>query len=180
MDGFLAALTGDVAFEVGPGAGAMPVGGAILIGVSDAAAVQRTLDGLADLMLVASASRGRSRPRRAASPGGRAASRGFPAAFEARWRTSTYQDTTIRYLDDSSISSTGFLPAYAVVDGAAIIGSSPDEVRKVIDVKNGALSNITASSAYTEAVAGCRRRGDPVRRRGGDDVDGSPIPPAWP
>ncbi len=63
MDDALAALTGDLAFEVGPGSGPVPAAGAILIGVRDASAVQRTLDGLADLVIARSASRGRSATR---------------------------------------------------------------------------------------------------------------------
>jgi hypothetical protein len=154
MDDFLAALTGDVAFEIGPGTGAMPVGGAVLIGVSDTPAAQRTLDGLADLLLAAER-RSESVALSQSGLSGRElrqlrASRTFP---RAALRTSTYQGTTIRYLEDPSLSGTGLLPAYAVVDGAAIIGSSPDEVREVIDAKNGTRSNITASSAYTSAVA---------------------------
>jgi hypothetical protein len=69
------------------------------------------------------------------------------------WRSSTYQGTTIRYLDDPSIASSGFIPAYAVVDGAAIIGSSPAEIREVLDAKNGTRSNITTSSTYAQALA---------------------------
>ena len=72
VDDALAALTGDLAFEVGPGSGPVPAAGAILIGVRDASAVQRTLDGLADLTEVP----------------------------KGTWRTSTYLGTTIRYLDD--------------------------------------------------------------------------------
>ena len=154
MDDFLAALTGDLAFEVGPGTGAMPVGGAILIGVSDASVAQRTLDGLADLVLVA------QRRSESVAPSHSGLSerelrelRASQRVPQATFKTSTYRGTTIRYLDDPSISSTGFLPAYAVVDGAAIIGTSPAEVRKLIDTRNGTRSNITASSAYAQALA---------------------------
>jgi len=154
VDEVLAALTGDLAFEVGSASGPVPVGGAILIGVSDAAAAQRTLDGLAGLVLAAQRrsesfapsqsglSERELRELEASQPGPK-----------AMWRTSTYQGTTIRYLDDPSVASTGFLPAYAVFDGAAVIGSSPAEIRKVIDVKNGTELNITASSTYTQALA---------------------------
>ena len=125
VDDALAALTGDLAFEVGPGSGPVPAGGAIVIGVRDASAVQRTLDGLADLTEV---------PKRT-------------------WRTSAYLGTTIRYLDDPDLSGTGFVPAYAVVDRAAIVASSPTEIRKVIDTGAGSGPNIGASSSYGRAVA---------------------------
>jgi hypothetical protein len=125
VDDALAALTGDLAFEVGPGSGPVPAAGAIVIGVRDASAVQRTLDGLADLTEVP----------------------------KGTWRTSTYLGTTIRYLDDPDLSGTGFVPAYAVVDGAAIVASSPTEIRKVIDTGAGGGPNIGASSSYGRAVA---------------------------
>jgi hypothetical protein len=125
VDDALAALTGDLVFEVGPGSGPVPVAGAIVIGVRDASAVQRTLDGLADLTEVP----------------------------KGTWRTSTYLGTTIRYLDDPDLSGTGFVPAYAVVDGAAIVASSPTEIRKVIDTGAGSGPNIGASSSYGRAVA---------------------------
>jgi hypothetical protein len=154
VDAALAALTGDVAFEVGPGSGAMPVGGAILIGVSDTSAAQRTLDALADLVLAAQ----RRSESFALSESGLSKRElrelgVFESAPKAAWRTSTYADTTIRYLDAPSISSGGFLPAYAVVDGVAIIGTSPAAIRKVIDVMNGTESSITTSSTYAQALS---------------------------
>ena len=127
VDDTLAALTGDLAFEVGPGSGPVPAAGAILIGVRNASAVQRTLDGLADLVLA-------------------------EAVPKATWRSSTYQGTTIRYLDDPELTGTGFVPAYAVVEGAAIVASSPTEIRRVIDTGAGSQPNISASSSYRRAV----------------------------
>jgi hypothetical protein len=125
VDDALATLTGDLAFEVGPGSGPVPAAGAVVIGVRDASAVQRTLDGLADLTEVP----------------------------KGTWRTSTYLGTTIRYLDDPALTGTGFVPAYAVVDGAAIVASSPTEIRKVIDTGAGSGPNIGGSSSYGRAVA---------------------------
>jgi hypothetical protein len=157
IDDALSALTGDTTFEIGPGSGATPVGGALVLGVDDPAAVQHTLDGLADLAL-ASQQRahvsspfpvqgGRSRQQmtqlRPLKPG---------PGPEVAWRTTTYQGTTIRYLVDPSLSGSGFLPAYAVLDEAALIASSPAEIRKLIDVKGGEPS-ITSTSAYTRALA---------------------------
>jgi Protein of unknown function (DUF3352) len=148
LDDTLAALTGDLALEVGPG-GLVPAG-AILIGVRDPAAVQFTLDGLADLVLAA-------QPRAEAPAFGEGSGLKrhdvLGAAPKATWRTSTYLDTTIRYLDDPELSGTGFVPAYAVVDGAAIVASSPTEIRKVIDTGAGSEPNIGASSSYGRAVA---------------------------
>jgi hypothetical protein len=157
IDDALSALTGDATFEIGPGSGGMPVGGALVLGVDDPAAVQHTLDRLADLALASRqrahasslfpAQGGRSRQQmtelKSLKPG---------PEPKVSWRTTTYQSTTIRYLDDPSLSGSGFLPAYAVVDGAALIGSSPAEIRKLIDVKGG-QPGITSSSTYTRALA---------------------------
>jgi hypothetical protein len=125
----------------------VPAAGAILIGVRDASAVQRTLDGLAGVVLADQRERGRStgvdlsaRERLGAVP-------------KARWRTSTYQGTTIRYQDDPGLSGTGFVPAYAVIEGAAIVGSSPTEIRKVIDTGAGSEPSISTSSSYRRAVS---------------------------
>jgi hypothetical protein len=151
VDDTLAALTGDLAFEVGPGSGPVPAAGAIVIGVRDASAVQRTLDGLADLVLAAQGRPGAIRPA-FGDPSGPTHHDVLGAVPEATWRTSTYQGTTIRYLDDPELSDMGFVPAYAVVEGAAIVGSSPTEVRKVIDTGAGSEPNIGASSSYGRAV----------------------------
>jgi hypothetical protein len=148
LDDTLAALTGDLAFEVGPGSGPVPAG-AILIGVRDPSAIQRTLDGLADLVILAR--------RRAEDPAFGDLSElerqnVDKAVPKATWRSSTYQDTTISYLDDPELSGTGFVPSYAVVEGAAIVGSSPTEIRKVIDTQAGNEPNIGESSSYLGAV----------------------------
>ena len=161
VDDALSALTGDMAFEIGPGSGATPVGGALVLGVNDPAAVQHTLDGLADLAL---ASQQRARAF-SPLPGGDDRSREQPTQLglvqlktKVAWRTTTYQGTTIRYLVDPSLSGSGFLPAHAVVDGAAMIGSSPAEIRKLIDVTDGQPS-IMSSSTYTRALARVPRGG---------------------
>jgi flagellar basal body-associated protein FliL len=155
VDDALSALTGDMAFEIGPGSGATPVGGAVVLGVTNPDAVQHTLDGLADLALASQQRAGALSP----VPGAGDRSREqltqlgtLQPAPRVAWRSTTYQGTTIRYLDDPSLSGSGFLPAYAVVDGAAMIASSPAEIRKLIDVKGGQPS-IMSSSAYTRALA---------------------------
>jgi hypothetical protein len=152
VDDALSALTGDLAFEIGSGSGLAPAGGAILIGVTDTTAIERTLDGLADLALAA------ERPVDPVAPAlvdqsTRTSELTLIDVPRPTWRTSRYHGTTIRYLDDPSLSGTGLLPAYAVVDGAAIIGSSPGEIRRVLDTRAGSQPSITASSAYRNALA---------------------------
>jgi hypothetical protein len=159
IDDALSALTGDTTFEIGPGSGATPVGGALVLGVDDPAAVQHTLDGLADLALASQQRASVSSPFPV--QGGRSRQQmtqlrplkpGPGPGPDVAWRTTTYQGTTIRYLVDPSLSGSGFLPAYAVLDEAALIASSPAEIRKLIDVKGGQPS-ITSSPAYTRALA---------------------------
>lgn len=156
IDDALSALTGDMAFEIGPGSGATPVGGALVLGVDDPAAVQHTLDGVADLALASQQRAYASAPVPAQGDrsGGQMTELSLlqlGPAPKVGWRTTTYQGTTIRYLVDPTLSGSGFLPAYAVVDGVAMIGSSPAEIRKLIDVKGGQPS-ITSSLAYTRAL----------------------------
>lgn len=152
VDDALDGLTGDMAFEVGPGTGAMPVGLAVLLGVDDPAAAQRTLDGLAELLVA----RERTSDEAYLSESGLSRRQqrelGLWRPARSEWRTSTYHGISIRYLDDPSLSNM-FLPAYAVVEGAVVVASSPAEVRRIIDTANGARSNITTSSTYTRALA---------------------------
>jgi Protein of unknown function (DUF3352) len=155
IDDALSALTGDATFEIGPGSGATPVGGALILGVDDPAPVQHTLDRLADLALASQQRAHASSPFPA--QGGRSRQqmtqlRSLEPGPGVAWRITTYQGATIRYLDDPSLSGSGYLPAYAVLDGAALVGSSPAEIRKLIDVKGGQPS-ITSFSAYTRALA---------------------------
>ncbi|HZD80620.1 MAG TPA: DUF3352 domain-containing protein [Actinomycetota bacterium] len=156
VDQMLAALTGDVAVEVAPEAPATPIGGAVVLGVSDAKAVQRTLDGLARLAIRA------QRRAEGAVPtpfgdltGTVVLAKSFtPEAPTVRLRTTTYRGVRIRYVEDPSLSAmSGVLPAYAVVDGAAIIGSTPMDVRKVIDVRDGIRASIVDSPSYLDALA---------------------------
>jgi hypothetical protein len=150
VDEALAALTGDVALEIGPGTGEVPAG-AVAIGVTDPSAVGRTLDGLAELALSAARGLDPIAPDLGDVPGS-TGDLGLADAPRPRWRTSTYEGTTIRYLDDPHISDMGLVPAYAVLDGAAILASSPGEIRKVIDARDGVRPNITSSTAYATAL----------------------------
>jgi flagellar basal body-associated protein FliL len=161
VDDALSALTGDMAIEIGPGSGATPVGGALVLGVNDPSPVQHTLDGLADLALASQQRAPAFSP--VPAEGDRSTRRLTQLGLlqpgpKVAWRTTTYQGTAIRYLVDPSLSGSGFLPAYAVVDGAAMIGSSPAEIRKLIDVKGGQPS-ILSSSTYTRALARVPRGG---------------------
>ncbi len=114
--GFLEHVTGDLAIEMAPG-DAIGVGGALLVGVDDDAAARDALDilmirivpGTADVSVTAS---GRVRDRER----------------HADWRDEEYQGTTITYAAASEIPI-----AYAVRDGVAVIGTTPEQVAAVLD-----------------------------------------------
>jgi hypothetical protein len=151
VDATLAGLTGDVAVEVGPGTGAMPVGGAILLGVGDEEAARRTMDALAELV-VAGDRTSELDPSESGLSKRELRELGLWPPERPEWQTSTYQGTTIRYLEDPGLA-TVLLPAYAVVDGAAIVASSPAEVRRIIDTASGAHESIATSPTYLQAMA---------------------------
>ena len=157
VDEALASLTGDVAVEVGPGTDG-PVGAAVLLGVDETGPAQKTLDELAQtvvpLLQSASGPYGQvwtkhqikkfvelgADPNDFVSP-----------ALTIRWRSTTYQGTTIKYLEHSDLAGSGFAPSYAVLDGAAVIATDPGEIRQLIDVQNGEAA-ITGVPRYVDAI----------------------------
>jgi hypothetical protein len=153
LDDTISSLTGDAVFEVGHGTAAVPAGGALVIGITDQAPVQRTLDQLAELVLAYQSS-----PTFTAQPTVRLTKRqGTSLGIltrqpKASWKSTTYQGTTIRYLQGSGLDLMGLAPAYAMLDGAAVIASNPAEIRKLIDTK-AAGSDVTTSAAYARALA---------------------------
>jgi hypothetical protein len=123
-NGVLSHLTGDLAIEVRSGAGSAFPGGALLAGTDDAAAVSSFLDSLVG---------------------------GFGSL--APIHTETYRGATITSLAIPGIGDTGVAPAYTVADGMAVIGSSPAEVRAVLDA-HATGTRITATPGFTAAGGG--------------------------
>ena len=123
-NGALSHLTGDVALEVRTPAGSAYPGGALLAATDDAAAMHSFLDGLAG---------------------------GFGAL--APTHTETYRGATITSIPIPGLGDAGVAPAYTVADGMVLIGSSPAEVRAVLDA-HATGSRITASPAFTAAGGG--------------------------
>jgi Protein of unknown function (DUF3352) len=153
LDDTISALTGDAVFEVGHGTAAVPAGGALVIGISDAAPVQHTLDQLADLALAYQSSSTFTVQPTAGLTKRQERSLGLLTRQpKPSWKTISYQGTTIRYLQGSGLDLMGLAPAYAVLDGAAVIASNPAEIRKLIDTK-AAGSDVTTSAAYARALA---------------------------
>jgi hypothetical protein len=152
VDETLASLTGDVAFEVSPGAEG-PIGAAVLLGVDETGPAQKTLDEIAQAIVpLLQSSYGTASSGTAAS----ASTEDLPLGLGLnhrfiRWRSTSYQGTTIKYLEDSDLASTGLAPAYAVLDGAAVIATDPGEIKRLINVKNGGPS-ITSAPRYVEAL----------------------------
>jgi len=119
--GVLTHLTGDLAVEVRSHAGSAVPGGALLLGVDDAAAVRGFLDRLA----------------------------GGSSALAAT-HTETYRGAQITSLAVGVLGDTGIAPAYAVTGGMAIIGSSPAEVRAAIDA-HASGARVTTAPGFVAA-----------------------------
>ena len=66
-----------------------------------------------------------------------------------RWITETYEGVEITTFDDPNEAP--FAPSYAVIEGAGVVGLSPDAVRAVIDARAG--RSIARSPGYTDAMA---------------------------
>lgn len=125
-NGLLGLLSGAVGLQVGPGSGLLPVGGTVLIGSNDGAAVQTWLD--ANLSKLLSSDLLGAKPS---------------------MRTEDYNGVTITYADP--LSPVPF--AYGVVNDTVVIGSSPNAVEGAVDLaQNG--GGITTDGGYTSATAG--------------------------
>ncbi|HEX6493803.1 MAG TPA: DUF3352 domain-containing protein [Candidatus Dormibacteraeota bacterium] len=122
--GVLSHLTGDVALEVRAGAGSAYPGGALLAATDDAAAMRSFLDGIIG---------------------------DFGAL--APIHTETYRGATITSIPIPGIGDAGLAPAYTVADGMVVIGSSPAEVRAVLDA-HATGTRITATSGFTAGPGG--------------------------
>lgn len=157
VDETLASLTGDVAIEVSPGTEG-PVGAAVLLGVDGTAPAQKTLDELAQTVVpLLQSTYGPAAPGLTKHDIKELERLGIdPASLDIqvptiRWRSVDYQGTTIKYLEHSDLAGSGLAPAYAVLDGAAVIATDPGEIRQLIDVQNGA-PGITSAARYVDAI----------------------------
>lgn len=139
-DGLLSTLTGDMTLEVAPGTPGLPVSGALILGVNDptkfAAAVTKLKDLAASQSCIASSTAGGFIAPATCTP---------PPA--PKWQTEDYKGTTITFLPASGGTSV----AYATLDGAGVIGISPDSIKALIDAKVG--QNITSNTNFTTAKA---------------------------
>jgi hypothetical protein len=127
-DGVLQHLTGDVGFQAGPGSGLFPVGGTVMIGVDDAGAVQSWLDTHLPVLL---------------------ARTGVPGLSTRTLKTEDYNGVKITY---SAVPTTPV--AWGVVNGALVIGLSPNAVEQAVDLSQGNGPSITSNSAFSSATEG--------------------------
>jgi hypothetical protein len=183
--GVLNTLTGDMAMEVGPGASGSAVpAGAIMVGTTDAATMQKFLDTATGFLLQNLGASGSSSFQcqgvavaqstgtctgtsfgPVACPPGLSKTMcqelkrshqgpGFPIRPPAppKPHTEIYQGVKITSFQDPAFGSSGFAPAYAVVDGAGVIATSPDEIKHLIDTKASGQT-LDSTSAYRDATA---------------------------
>ena len=125
-DGLAGKLTGDAALFVNPPtSSSLPVSAVAVLGTNDPQAVEGVLQKLGTLL----------------TNGGQL----------AQWQDQKDGAVDIHYLDLSA--QAGVLPAYAMVDGYAVIGTDPAAVRHAVDAHRGVESSITASPVFKRSGA---------------------------
>jgi hypothetical protein len=128
-NGVLAHLTGEAALEVGPGQTRYP-GGAVLIGTTDRAGMERFLQQLSE----------------AVAPLSQRTAQGMTVQH------TTYHGALITTLVVGQVSAEGYAPSYTVTQGFAIVGSSLTEVEAVISAHETGAT-IARADHYRAAVA---------------------------
>jgi len=134
--GLLSQLTGDVAVEGSSQGGAIPYGGALLVGTNDPSATSTWLDRtLRQLPL------GRTSYEPTKHGGVRLVQR------PATWHTIERGEATITY------ASGGDLPlAYSVVGNVAVIATSPEQIEAILDARSSG-SVISSDAGFVAATA---------------------------
>jgi len=136
-DGLLSQLTGDVAVEATSQTGPIPVGGVLMAGTRDPAATASWLDDTLTKLPI-----GGSSVKPTADGGYRIVRR------PVGWSTERRGDVTITYVGSGSE-----LPiAYAVIGDVAVVGTSLEQVERVVDT-HGTGSSISSSPRFTSATA---------------------------
>jgi hypothetical protein len=121
---FLDSLTGDVALAVMPTVPGAMLSGVVMVGTDDEAAMEATIRSLVDV----TASAGR-----------------------ARWKSQDHGGVEVTTLVDRN-NFTSFAFSYAVVDGAGVLGVSPEAVFAVVGTSQGG-SSVASSAAYLDAMS---------------------------
>jgi hypothetical protein len=151
------ALSGDFGVVVTPSSGRSPAG-AVLMATDDEAAMQTFLDVIAPMAASAfTGSSGGDAGDGSLMPPGLPMTPSTDAitplsvVTAPQWQTEDYEGATISYLRLPDAMAEDPEPAYAVTDGMAIIATSPDEIKKLIDAHGG--SQITSSPNYEAAIS---------------------------
>ena len=126
VNDLLSHLTGDVSVQVAPGSGMLPVSGTALVGIDDADAVSAWLDRYVPLLL----------------------EQGDLPGTSVTLTTEKHDGVTI-----TSVAGAPTPLAWAVLDHALVVGLSPADVAKAIDLDHGGSGGITSDPGYTSAVA---------------------------
>jgi hypothetical protein len=127
-------LSGDFGVEVSPGTESSHLpAGALLIDTSDDSGMRTFLDHVASLVTEELA-------------------KTAPRAPSSRFLHQTYRGVDVSYLSGSELSAFGVIPAYAVTDGTAIVGSSLEEVEAIIDARTDGM-NVTSAPNLVAATS---------------------------
>jgi hypothetical protein len=147
--GVLPHLTGDAGLEVGFGSNGIPAG-AIVLGTNDAASMNAFFG---KLLLLAEGAAGFGFSGSGA--GSSFGSTSFIQPPASHITKTTYRGVAITSWTSPALGSLGagaLSPSYAVLDGMGIIGTTPAEVRAIIDTHKGGTS-IAADATYKTASA---------------------------
>jgi uncharacterized protein DUF3352 len=162
------ALTGDVALEARPGTDG-PVAGALVLGTDDERTMQDLFDSLGlivaeevakqeaiDAVYAKAFGEGGAAPEDAAKELARIERQvsqirlhGVPISG---LNTEEYHGVTITSFSNDALRSVGVAPAYAVLDGAAAVATSPDEIRALIDTEASG-DDVRSATVYSQAAA---------------------------
>jgi hypothetical protein len=120
-------LTGTLAVEVGPGASGPVPGGAAIVGIRNATDFRGFLDRVA------------------------AFAAGELGASTVAPHTEIYRGAQIVSMPIPDLAPLGFVPAYTVTPEVAIVGTSADEVKALLDTKQ-AGNDLTTTPTFRRAV----------------------------
>ncbi len=134
VEDLLSHFTGDAAVQVAAGTGLLPVGGTVAVGIDDADAVSAWLDRYVPILL-------------SQDPGGPGITLG----------SEEHDGVKITVLSGKPSAFQEGAPvqpiSWAVLDDALVVGLSPADVAKVIDLAHGNGDAIAADPGYTAATA---------------------------
>jgi hypothetical protein len=155
------ALTGDLAIEARPSTDG-PVAGAFLLGTDDEKTMQDLLDSFGGIFAEQQAQQqaigelyarsfddGSVDQKQLAKQIKQIQTQGVPITG---LDTEEYEGVTITTYTDDALAAAGFTPSYAVLDGAAVVATSPGEIHQLMDTKASG-QNVSSAPVYSQAAA---------------------------